>query len=187
MKVKKGEFGYPAYQTRFVMLRTIFYFALSIAIFVMGYISTGTKENLLTVVAVLGLLPASKSLVSLIMYLRVPKFDKDIYERLSKAAKNLNTLYSLYLTSYKKNFPVSCFCVVGGNIAGYTESSSCDTAAAEAHIKEILSQNGIKGYTVKLFAPKELKRFEERIHQLEKLEQTGNEIQVMELLCDISL
>ena len=73
-KISKGEPGYLKQQKKVVLIQTIVYFSISLAIFVIGYWSTKTKANLMSVVAVLGLLPASKSLVSLIMYLRTPKY-----------------------------------------------------------------------------------------------------------------
>ena len=79
-KLLKGEFGYPVYEKNIVILRTIIYFMISIAVFLLGYFSTGKKENLLTIVAVLGLLPSSKSLVSVIMYMRIAKFSERIYQ-----------------------------------------------------------------------------------------------------------
>ena len=186
-KKQKGEYGYPAYQTRFVIARTVCYFALAIAIFILGYVSTGTRENLLTVVSVLGLLPASKSLVSVIMYLRMPKFGKAVYDRLSAAAEGMSALYSMYLTSYKKNFPVSCFCVAGGNIIGYTEFKECDTAACEEHIRGLLKQNGFKNITVKIFGANEQRNFEDRLSQLRRFDEQGRESEILELLCNISL
>ena len=62
---------------------TIGMFAISLAIFIMGYISTKTNANYLTVVAVLGCLPASKCAVSLIMFLKAKECsseDKDMIE-----------------------------------------------------------------------------------------------------------
>ena len=45
-KLSKGEFGYPVYEKNVVILRTIIYFMISIAVFLLGYFSTGKKENL---------------------------------------------------------------------------------------------------------------------------------------------
>ena len=59
-RLKKGDFGYPIYERKVVIIRTAVYFLMSIAVFLLGYFSTGKKENLLTIVAVLGLLPSSK-------------------------------------------------------------------------------------------------------------------------------
>lgn len=184
-KRNKGEYGYPVYERNRVIIRTVVYFAISLAVFLMGYLSTKTKENLLTVVAVLGLLPSSKSLVSVIMYLRIPKFSQEIYEELSKHAKTVSAIYSLYLTSYKMNFPVSCFAARGANLIGFTEFDACDANACEKHIKDMLGQNAIKGITVKLF--KDQRRFTDRLLQLEALDKSGKEEEILTLLCDISL
>lgn len=184
-KQTKGTFGYPAYQTRLVILRTILYFLLAMSVFLLGYFSTKTKENLLTVVAVCGLLPACKSLVSVVMYLRIPKFSGSVYQEISQKAGEVTVLYSMYLTSYKRNFPINCFGVCGSCLIGYTEFKDCDTAACEAHIKELLMQNGLKNVTVKIF--REQKKFEERLAQLQAAEHSARETDIAALMCDISL
>ena len=184
-KLSKGEFGYPVYEKNVVLLRTIIYFMISIAVFLLGYFSTGKKENLLTIVAVLGLLPSSKSLVSAIMYMRIPKFSERIYQEISSGAEGLSAIYSMYLTSYKLNFPINCFVIRGNNIIGYSEFKDCNKSACEEHIKEILCQNGHKNTTVKVFG--EQKRFMDRLEQLKGLENGKNEDEVLSLLCDISL
>ena len=69
-KVNKGEFEYLAYMKKKQVIITIILFLVSISLYVAGYIATKTNANLLTIVAVLGLLPASKSFVEMIMYLR---------------------------------------------------------------------------------------------------------------------
>lgn len=184
-KRNKGEYAYPKYERNRVIIRTIIYFAISLAVFILGYVSTKTKENLLTIVAVLGLLPSSKSLVSVIMYLRIPKFSREIYEEISGHVKTVKVIYSMYLTSYKMNFPISCFAVRGGNLIGYTEFDTCDTEACEKHIKDLLNQNAIKGITVKIF--REQKKFTDRLVQLEVLDISGKEEEILTLMCDISL
>ena len=68
------------------ILKTILYFGLSGAVFAAGYFTTGTKTNLLTIVAVLGCLPASKSMVSMIMYLRAGVCSKQCYEAVRELA-----------------------------------------------------------------------------------------------------
>ncbi|MCM1183791.1 MAG: hypothetical protein NC337_10495 [Roseburia sp.] len=184
-KQAKGTFGYPPYQTKLVILRTVLYFLLAMAVFLLGYFSTGTKENLLTVVAVCGLLPACKSLVSVIMYLRIPAFSAETYRAISSKTGDMTVLYSLYLTSYKKNFPINCFGVRGNCLVGYTEFADCDVAACEEHIKELLKQNRLKNVTVKIF--RDQRKFEERLAQLGDAEHGAREADIAALLCDISL
>lgn len=182
---KKGEFGYPPYERKRVMIRTAAYFLISIAVFLLGYFSTGQKENLLTVVAVLGMLPSSKSLVSVVMYFKIPKFSETDYQEISSQAGDVSVIYSLYLTSYRSNFPINCFAVRGNNLIGYTEFPDCDDSACEAHIQGILKQNSIKNMTIKIFHEKT--RFIDRLGQLQALEPGKKESEVLTLLCDISL
>lgn len=184
-KLSKGEFGYPVYERKVVILRTIMYFMISGAVFLLGYFSTGQKENLLTVVAILGLLPSSKSLVSVVMYMKIPKFSEIIYQEISSGIGDLPAIYSMYLTSYKLNFPVNCFVVRGNNIIGYSEFKTCNNNACEDHIKDILRQNGFKNMTIKVFSDQ--KRFMDRVEQLKGLEAGKREAEVLTLLCDISL
>ena len=42
---RKGEFGYPPYERKRVIIRTAAYFLISIAVFLLGYFSTGQKER----------------------------------------------------------------------------------------------------------------------------------------------
>ena len=182
---KKGEFGYPPCERKRVMVRTAAFFLISIAVFLLGYFSTGKKENLLTIVAVLGLLPSSKSLVSAVMYSRIPRFSEAVYQEIAERAGDVSVIYSMYLTSYRSNFPVNCFAVRGSNLIGYTEFPDCNAAACEEHIQGILKQNSIRNVTIKIFHEKA--RFVERLVQLQALEHGKKEAEILTLLCDISL
>lgn len=181
----KGDFGYLQRQKKQEIIKTIVFFGLSFGLMLMGYLSTGTKTNLLTVVAVLGLLPSSKSLVSVIMYLKVPTYDEAVWQAIEDKRGNVNVLYNLYLTSYKNNFAVNAFAIRGNNVIGFTAFDKCDTELCQTHIQDLAKMNGLTNLTVKIF--KEQKKFEERLLQLESLEAGNKEAEIAQLLCDISL
>ena len=184
-KALKGEHGYLGYQKKKVIIVTIIYYVISLAVFALGYYSTHTKANLLTVVAVLGLLPASKSTVSAIMYIRTPKYSEDTFKTISSCVKSLPAVYDLYLTSYQKNYPINCFVAKDSNLMGYTEFSDVDVSGCEEHIKGILAQNSIKNVNLKIFTDK--KKFMERINQLQDMENSSKDLHLLELMLDISL
>lgn len=186
-KISKGEPDYLRQQKKVVLIRTMIYFAISLGIFLIGYWSTKTNANLMSVVAVFGLLPASKSLVSFIMYLRTPQYSESVLESVKAAAGDVPAIYNMYLTSYKTNFPLNCIAVRGNNIMGYTEFDTCDVAACEEHIKLIATQNSFRSLNIKIFKGKELKKFEERLVQLQKAEAGKKETELLELMKDISL
>lgn len=184
-KPVKGDFGYMERQRKIEIIKTVVFFGLSLGLLLMGYLTTKTKTNLLTVVAVLGLLPASKSLVSMIMYLRVPKYNEAVWQTFEEKKGEVKILYNMYLTSYKKNFPINAFAIRGNNLIGYTEFEECDVEACQTHIQDLAKMNSLTGLTIKIF--KEQKRFEERLVQLNELEAGTKEADVAQLLCDISL
>lgn len=66
MRTEKGQPGYVKARKQKYLLGAVVEFAIVIAIFVTGYIQTGSRLNLLTVVAVVGCLPAAKMLVEFI-------------------------------------------------------------------------------------------------------------------------
>lgn len=189
MKITKGCYGYLPKQKKKEVVKTIAYFSLSLAIFAMGYFSTGTKVNLLTVVAVLGCLPASKSAVSMFMYLKAGVCSGDCYQEVKSYEEKGDTflLYDLYLTSYLKNFQISAMAIKNNALCGYTEDDKCDLNAGEKHIEDMLLQNGYGGLTVKLF--RDRTKFTERLGQMSAQPERMKEKEqaVAQLIRDISL
>lgn len=186
-KIQKGEFGYLKAQRTIVFIRTAVYFAAALALFFAGLIITDSRKNLFTVAAVLGCLPACKSLVSLIMYIRASGCSREAEHVLQEAAENLTGMYDMYFTSYKENYAISHMVVSGKNICGYTEDDRCSMSACEMHLSAMLKQGGYKDVTIKIFA--DLNKYCERLRQLNALEQKSparNE-EIKTVLYDISL
>lgn len=164
----KGTKNYLRSQKKYEVIRTILYFAISLALFAAGYLQTGDRVNLLTVVAVLGCLPASKSAVSAIMFLRFQSCSAATAEAVSTHCSDLDCLYDCVFTSYKKNFLVAHLAVRGGSICGFSEDKTFDEKAFYSHIEDILKLDGHKDLTIKIFT--NLSRYTERLEQMQTLE-----------------
>lgn len=182
---QKGEYGYLSYQKKVSVLKTILYFITALLIFFIGYHATGKRENLFTVIAILDLLPASRSTVSMIMYLKTPKYSESLYEDIQHLAGQVPVLYQLYLTSYQKNFPLDCIAVRGTNVMGLSTFEKCDIVACEEHIDAMAKQNSLSNLNIKIF--KDQKKFEERLQQLQNAEMGKREEEILQLLKDLSL
>lgn len=187
-KAVKGTFGYLDVQKKRVFLRTIIYFVIPLSLLAAGIISTGSRKNLLTVVAILGCLPACKSLVNLILYCRTRGCSDAAHEALVLREDGLKGMYDLYFTSYKQNFAVSHMVVCGKNLCGFAEDPGCDAKACKEHLETMLKQGGCKDMTVKIFT--DLPKYCERLRQLnesagEKDSELGD--RVRSVLYDISL
>ena len=184
-KIQKGEWGYLEQEKKRSVIYMIVLFAIALGIFFIGYLMTGKKENVASVLAVLTLLPASKAVVSVIMFLRTPKYDEQVYQTVSACAGNVPVLYQLYLTSYQKNFPLSCVAVKGNNLMCYTEFETCDGKACEEHVEALLKQNRNKNVNMKVFTDKN--KFLERIEQLQTQDAVSQDEEVLRLMKSISL
>lgn len=182
----KGTKNYLNTQKKYEVMRTVIYFGISFSLFAVGWITSGTKMNLLTIVAVLGCLPASKSTVQMIMYLRYRSLSADTAQTIEKYADGLSVLYDLVLTSYEKNYNVGHLAVKGNTIIGYTQDSKFDEKAFYSHIDQILKKDNMKGTSVKIFS--NLKKYTDRLEQLKELdtEETLNQ-SIMNTLKSVSL
>ena len=158
----KGTYLYLDTQKKYEIAKTAILYSLSVAIFLTGYISTGTKKNLLTIVAVLGVLPASKALVSVIMFLRYKSFKEKI------ECEGVLWAYDMIFTSEKINYRVSHLCVSDNCIIGYSEDTKFDENKFKDHVTSILAVENHKNITVKVFTDK--KAYLNRISSLKPSE-----------------
>ena len=185
--MKKGNFGYIKSARKRSVVRTAIYFSISLLLFITGYISTGTRMNLLTVAAVLGCLPASKSAVNMIMLFKAGLCSQECFEKIQPVTAGTFVLYDLYLTAYQKNYQISVMAIKGNALCCYTEDEKCEISSGEKHIETVLEQGGYKGYTVKIFTG--FDKFYERLVQLQKLDEKKEEKYkaIAEIIKDVSL
>lgn len=180
----KGQENYIDTQKKYEIIKTVLFFALSGAVFALGYITTGSRMNLLTIVAVLGCLPASKSAVNMIMFLRFKSFDRDKAERFKENAGDLPCLYDCVFTTYDKSYQVGHLVYRQNNLIGFT-GSQCDLNRLEAHLKEKLEIGGHKGLTIKIFDNED--KYIERLLKLKELAADNDPEPVFNTLKAISL
>lgn len=185
---KKGTYGYIGRQRRWEIIKTVVMFGISISLYIAGYIATKSNKNLLTLAAVLGCLPASKSAVSMIMFFKAKGCSAALHEAIGDRAAGLSERYDLYLTSYAKNFQISHLVMKGKSMAGITEQESFDEAACGQHLKTLFAQNGFHDITVKIFGDKE--KYFERLKSLRESQIDDNrdyDEKVLELMENLSL
>lgn len=164
----KGTRNYLNTQKKYEIIRTILYFGISLSLFAAGYIQTGRRGNLLGIVAVLGCLPASKSAVGAIMFLRFRSCAEKAAVRIEEHSQGLCCLYDMVFTSYKKNFVVSHLAICGNTVCGFSENEQFDENGFYKHIGDILKLDGHKNVTVKVFT--NLSKYAERLEQMKSLE-----------------
>ncbi len=163
----KGTRDYLKTQKKYEILRTILYFAISLCIFIAGWLATKTRMNLLTIVAVLGCLPASKSLVGAIMFLRFQGCESSNAETIEAHMEGLAGLFDMVFTSYDKNYNVAHITVKGNTLCGFTQDEAFEEQAFYKHLDGILKLEHYKDVTIKIF--KDINKYTERLEQLKGL------------------
>lgn len=185
-KYTKGDYLYLQNKKKKEIIKTIVFFSISAALYIAGYVTTGSNKNYLTIVAVLGCLPASKSAVSMIMNLRVKGCSEKVHKIISDKVGDGTGSYNLYFTSYDKNYDMSHVFVKGMTIIAFTESEKVSEAGFEEHIKTVLNRDAIRGVNVKVY--KDLDKYLERIGQMQNLEnEKSRETDIIKNLYAVSL
>lgn len=191
MKIEKGNPGYLKAQRKIEIIKVSIAFALVIAIFVAGYVTTKTRLNLMTVVAILGCLPASKILVGVITRWPYRSIDASVAQEIQSHTQHLVVAYDMVVTSESKIMPIDSIVIYGNTVCGYTHSEKVDLNYAAKHIKSILEKNDFHNLTVKIFDNYKafITRAEglESIAVVEKLESREREERMKAVILCISL
>lgn len=168
---KKGQYGYNGHLKKVATIKTVLLFAVSFSLLIAGYLQTGTRNNVLTVVAILGCLPASKSAVNMILSFRAKGCSAEDAKLFQPYEESVCLLYDLYITSEKKSFSVGCMAVTKDFIYAYLEDKKADAKAAEAHVKNILRLNKKPGIAVKFLTDREV--FLQRLNDIRQAADKG--------------
>lgn len=158
MKKAKGEHGYIAYQRIRVLIITIILYMCAAGLYLIGYCTLHTHRNLWTVFSVLSILPASKSLVNLIMFLRFKSLDLLVYDVYETAIQQIPSIYELPFTTYEKTYFVDVIACIGNTVAGCylgkpgkKSTHEQDVKRLSEHLETVLKNDGHKDFTIKIF------------------------------------
>lgn len=164
---QKGDYGYFSWGKKKRIGIVILLYAIVLLVFFSGYIHSGSRRNILTIVAIVGVLPAAKWTVNMIMVLLQKPADPKAYEvteRVAGAGADLVRGYELCVTAEEGRLALDAVVVVGNYVVAYTSTSQGLFEFMQMHISKTLSSNGIYGVNVKIFL--DLPHYEERIRQL---------------------
>lgn len=185
-KHPKGSYEYANYKKKVDVVVMIVLFALALGIFCIGYFSTGTKANLFSVIAVLGLLPACKQVVAVIMSMRVKACDIDTKEKLDSHLGELFGMYNLYFTSYDKNFALTHLVVMDKQIICLASDKNFKEKEFIEHLSELILKEGVKDSFLKVFT--DIEKYVNRLDELNNLEtvKMANG-EIVNLICNVTI
>lgn len=164
-RIAKGNFGYTSSHRKMQILKFFMYVCAALCVFLLGVLTTKTTENLLSVVAIVGVLPCTKELIGVVMSFRRKPMDKKIHEEISAKAGDLEQIYELLFTTSETSYGVEAVIIEGKDVICYTVDPKCDTKKLENHLYKMLNANDYKE-NVKVF--KEYKKFLDRVGDLSR-------------------
>ncbi len=190
MKIQKGDAGYIKKHKRNAIIKTALEFGIVIALLVLGMMQTKTRLNLLTIVAVLGGLPAAKALVEVIMIVPHQSIAAEKVSKIEARAEGLTLAYDLVLTTEKKILPIDCVAISGNTICGLSSSPKTDVEFAGKHIKQMLYANQFTKVSVKIFEQQDT--FLTRVTEMAKISsdeenQKAHEEAIKRVILNLSL
>ncbi|MBR2653521.1 MAG: hypothetical protein IKD59_03095 [Lachnospiraceae bacterium] len=162
-KATKGQFGYFRYERMRRLLITIITVLFPAAVFVAGIIVYGTERNLLTVIALVLVIPFAMAFVSLVMVYTHSSIPEDEYKEIEEHAGTLTMAYELYVTHETASTMVDAFAICGSTVVGLVTEKKGDPKFTADYIKKVLRSNGI-GSNVALMTDR--KHFLERLDSM---------------------
>lgn len=187
-QLQKGSFGYIAQKRKREMIKTVILFLIPLSLFAAGMIVTKSRLNLLTVVAVLGMLPACKSAVIMIMYLKGHGITKEDFETYEPWMQDTKRSYDNIFTTYEKTYEIPSLVVRCGNICGVSAKKYDTIAELQKHIESTLKQEGYVT-NCKIFDKQE--QYIERLKSIAELKESEADLKnadgILQVLHDISL
>ena len=157
-KRSKGEWGYIRSQRIRVLIMTVILYICALGLYLIGYCTLHTRKSLWTIFAILSVLPASKSLVNLIMFMRFKSLTAEIHDRIHSCAGQLAIIYELPFTTYEKTYFVDAIACAGNTAAGCylgkpsgKKSHEQDLKDLCIHLENVLKNDGYKDFTLKIF------------------------------------
>ena len=168
---KKGTNGYIKQRKMFQILLLVGIAVISVGLFLCGYFATGTTKNLLTVFAVLGVLPVAKAFVNLVLFLPYHSFSETEFNELKTAAGETGILYSdLVFTSTSHVMHLDALYVNGTEVVGLLTEGK---AKAEKEIVDYVTETMKKrGNSVHMHIFRSVNDMTARIRDLSEKDET---------------
>lgn len=165
-KIEKGEYGYLTMRKKRLGIATLLCLCMVAAFFFVGYLTTKTRNNILTIMAILSALPTAKFAASFLALLPYPCASLEQYRKVCEHAKGVRILTDLVITTGEKTLPTLFVAVHNSSVCGYATAKKYEIAYAEDFLTKNLMTNGQKA-TVKIF--KDEKVFFNRLDTMQQI------------------
>lgn len=149
--MNKGDIGYLKDFKKRDLIKCSIQWGLIIIFLIIGYIIFDTKLNILTLVAVLGCLPAAKATVAVVVKWPIKPLKNTQAQQVLEHSTELTTSFDVILTSQEKIMPLECAVISDHTLYGFTTNKKVGSEATANYMKNIFLQNECGRVNVKVF------------------------------------
>lgn len=142
-KVSKGQYGYLAYCKKRTLTNTLVYAVICIAVYIVGLLLNHmSRQNIFTVIAVLGVLPMVKQMVGFVVVFPFHNLEKKVYDDAEqKLPEGMELMADLVITSSEKIMHLDLLTVGNHRVIAVLGDGKQDIS----YVREYLS-NGIANW-----------------------------------------
>lgn len=142
MKTNKGQYGYRNQKKRLRLAITLFFAAAVIAqLAARHFTQDQAARNILTVMAILTVLPMANFGSPLIASWKYRTPDRSFYEKIRPYETKMILLYDLILTTKEDIMPMDAIAVHPKGVFAYCTASKLDTDRAEKALNALFTAN----------------------------------------------
>lgn len=151
LKGTKCEFGYISSQKKFQALMLLLYIAIGVGLFLTGFLITGTRANLFTVLGILMALPGAKRVIALVVMVPRKSVEKERYDKMRSALSKESGLLTDYVfTSPDKVMNLDFVVVDQKNVMGILGKDGQDVKYMTDYLQKGIDET-VSGCDVRIF------------------------------------
>lgn len=159
-EIKKGNPGYLQYRKKMNLIKMLVAFGIVLVVFVAGIIATGTRNNIMTVMTVVLVLPAAKFAVGYIIVAKKTPATAEFMQSVKKNAGKLGVCYDLIFSNSKNLIGTQAVVVTDTDIFAYTSEQAADAELFKNSLEAFMKNDKL---TVHAQLFKDEKQFLKRI------------------------
>lgn len=141
-KKVKGQYGYRTYHKKIQLMKVLFGAAMIlIQLAARSFTDNDAAKNILTVMAVLSVLPTANVASPLLASWQYRTPSEEFYKKVSRYEPTGRILYDLILTSRESILPVDAVMVHPQGVFAYSASLKMDASQAETYLNKVFTDH----------------------------------------------
>lgn len=149
-KKNKGEFGYLNYKKKLNFIIAAAALLIIIAVFITGLVIFKSRNNYMTLVATVLVLPWAKLAVAYFILIPHKACTQDIHEKLEQSKKEMSSIYDVVVSNSKKPIGVCAMAFTDSTVVALSLDKAPDKDLFEKSLKDFLKNDKLNA-TVTLY------------------------------------